>query len=53
MLSAQIPAPMKRELWRLAARHDRSVSAETREALRLHLGLAASDDVDPEPPRAA
>lgn len=36
-LSAQIPRRLYDDLRRLARTHDRSVSAETREALRLHL----------------
>jgi plasmid stability protein len=53
-LSAKVPSEMRAELWRLAATHDRSVSAEVRSAVRLHLRLAdaAAADRD-EPPEAA
>jgi hypothetical protein len=37
MLSAQVPLRLREELARLARRHDRSISAEVREAVRLHL----------------
>jgi hypothetical protein len=51
-ISAQLPKRQLDQLWRLAERRDSTASREVREALRLHLRLAA-DDVDPEPPRAA
>jgi plasmid stability protein len=44
MLSAQIPRSLHDDLRRLAETHDRSISAETRAALRLHLRIA--NDVD-------
>jgi hypothetical protein len=50
MLSAQLPATMRAELWRLACRHDRSVSAEVRSAIRLHLLVADADESGREPP---
>jgi hypothetical protein len=40
MLSAQVPTQLRDELSRLARRHDRSVSAELRSAIRLHLIVA-------------
>ena len=39
LLSAQIPVELRQELRRLAKRHERSVSAEVRAALRPHLRL--------------
>ena len=43
MLSAQMPVRLREELERLAREHDRSVSAELREAVRQHLASAERD----------
>ena len=40
ILSAQVPTHLRNDLHRLARDHDRSMSAEIRAALRLHLHLA-------------
>jgi hypothetical protein len=42
MLSAQVPLALREELERLARRHDRSLSAELRTILRLHLRMNES-----------
>jgi hypothetical protein len=49
ILSAQVPAETAEELKRLAAHADRSVSAEVRRALNLHLLIRSqADGLDPE-----
>lgn len=40
VISAQVPTPLRDELARLAGEHDRSLSAEMRRAIELHLHLA-------------
>jgi hypothetical protein len=39
VLSAQMPTELRDGLSQLARQHDRSMSAEMREAVRLHLGI--------------
>jgi hypothetical protein len=50
ILSAQIPRTLRDELYRLAQEQDRSMSAEVRSALRLHLRLAEDAGGYPETP---
>jgi threonine aldolase len=49
LIAAQVSAPMRNELARLADDHDRSMSAEIRQAITLHLrahdGRRTSNDV--------
>lgn len=52
-VTAQMPRRLRDDLRRLAGEHDRSVSAEVRSAIRLHLRTADGNDVDREPPPEA
>jgi hypothetical protein len=50
LIAAQVPAELRDDLERLAHANDKSISAEIRAALRLHLRV---NDVGGSPPLAA